>query len=54
VPQQPYFALILMPQLLADELSSRVRDYLKELAEVRAWIYTPPQALLFLIQIGGA
>ena len=28
--------------------------YLKELAEVRAWIYTPPQALLFLIQIGGA
>jgi hypothetical protein len=40
--------------LQPDERSTRVRDYLKELAEARAWIYTPPQALLFLIQIGGA
>jgi hypothetical protein len=37
-----------------DELSSRIRDYLTELGEARVWIYTPPQALLFLIQIGGA
>jgi hypothetical protein len=37
-----------------DELSSRLRDYLRELSEARVWIYTPPQALLFLIQIGGA
>jgi hypothetical protein len=37
-----------------NEPSSRVRDYLRELGEARVWIYTPPQALLFLIQVGGA
>jgi hypothetical protein len=37
-----------------DELASRMRDYLKELGEARVWIYTPPQALLFVVQIVGA
>jgi hypothetical protein len=37
-----------------DELSSRIRDYLRELGEARVWIYTPPQALLFVVQIVGA
>jgi hypothetical protein len=37
-----------------DELSSRVRDYFKELGETRVWIYTPPQALLFVVQIVSA
>jgi hypothetical protein len=37
-----------------DELSSRVRDYFKELGEARVWIYTLPQALLFVVQIVGA
>jgi hypothetical protein len=37
-----------------DELGNRVRDYLKELGDARVWIYTPPQALLFVVQIVGA
>jgi hypothetical protein len=37
-----------------DELGRRARAYFRELGEARVWIYTPPQALLFVVQIVGA
>jgi hypothetical protein len=37
-----------------DEPSVRARDFLRELDEASEWIYTPPQALLFVVQVAAA
>lgn len=35
----------------ADERNLRVRAYLSELSNMRSWIYTPSQALFFVVQV---